>query len=97
MSGNGPPGLGGFGDVGQPPVNYQEIVKGMKRLKDIETHMEADAINVERYVKELPNVCRVMFRATGAMFEQEHLRFAAFSLQPGAGETEEVTGSTEGL
>ena len=79
MSGDSPPGLGGgaggFGDVGQAAVNYQEMVWGVKRFSDIETHEEADAINVEKYVKELSKVCWDMFRATGTMFEQEHLRF----------------------
>ena len=31
--------------------------------------------NIEKYVKELTPVYREMFKATGAMFEQEHLCF----------------------
>ncbi len=46
----------------------------MHRLKQIESHVEADGINVEKYTKEMANVCWDMFRAVGAMFEQEHLR-----------------------
>ncbi len=69
-----PPGLGrgtsGFGEVGQAAFNYQEMVKGMKRLKDIENNVETDSINMEKYVKELPKVCCDMFRATGTIFEQ---------------------------
>ncbi len=47
----------------------------MKRLKDIENNVETDSINMEKYVKELFKVRWDMFRATGAMFEQENLRF----------------------
>ncbi len=35
-------GVGGFGDVGQAVFNYQEMVKGMKRFKDIENNVETD-------------------------------------------------------
>ncbi len=55
MSGGvpGPPGLGGgvgggFGDIGQAAFNYQEMVKGMKRFKDIENTVETDSINMEK-------------------------------------------------
>ncbi len=61
------------------------MVRGMKRLKDIETHVEVDAINVEKYVRELSKVCWDMFRATGAMFEQEHLRFINMFTAAGSG------------
>ncbi len=68
MSGGSPPGLGGgadgFGDVGQAGINCQEMVRGMKRLKDIENNVEMDAINMEKYVKEWSKVCWDMFRAT---------------------------------
>ncbi len=71
-SGGGPPGLGGgaggFGDVGQAAVNYQELVRGMKRLKDIENNVEMDAINMEKYVKELSKVYWDMFWASAAIF-----------------------------
>ncbi len=42
------------------------MVGDTKRSKDIETHVEVDAITVEKYVKDLSKVCRDMFRATGA-------------------------------
>ncbi len=77
-SGGGPPGFGGgaggFGDVGQAVVNYQGMDRGM-RLKDIENNVEMNAINMAKYVRELSKVRWDMFRATGAMFEQEHVRF----------------------
>ena len=63
-------GAGGFGDVGQAAVNSQEMVSGMRRLKDIENNVETDSINVEMYVKELSKVCWDMFRVTGSMSEQ---------------------------
>ncbi len=66
---------GGFGDVGQAAFSYQGMVEGMKRLKDIENNVEMDSSNMHKYVKELAKVCWDMFRATGAMFEQEHSRF----------------------
>ncbi len=71
MSGGSPQGLrggvgGGFGDVGQASVNYQEMVNGMKRLKVIENNVEMDSISMEKYVKELSKVCWDMFRATGS-------------------------------
>ena len=31
----GPPGLGGFGDVGEARLNFNRMVKGMTRLKEI--------------------------------------------------------------
>ncbi len=86
--GAGPPGLGaggGFGDVGQGAFNYQEIVKGMKRFEDSENNVETDSINIEKYMKELSKVCWDMLLATGAMFEQEHLRFSIMFTAAGSG------------
>ncbi len=51
------------------------MVKGMKRFEGIENNVETDSINMEKYVKELSKVCWDMFRPTGAMFEQENLKF----------------------
>ena len=85
VSGNGPPGFGGFGDIGQSVLNYQEMVRGMKRLKDIETHVETDAIDVEKYAKELLKVFWDMFRATGATFEHYNLRFINMFTAAGSG------------
>ncbi len=36
--------------------------------------MEADGLNIEKYVKELAKVSIDIARASGRMFEQEHLR-----------------------
>ncbi len=55
--------------------NYDEMVKGMMHLKEIEDNVKQDTINSERYIKELSKVCWEILRATGAMFEQKHLRF----------------------
>ncbi len=54
----------------------------MKRLKDIENHVEADAIDAEKYEKELPKACWDIFRATGAM---KHLRFINTLTAAGSG------------
>ncbi len=45
---------------------------------------------MEKYVKELTNVCREMFKATGAMYEQEHLRFIKMFVAAGSGGPEGV-------
>ncbi len=37
-------------NVGQAAVNYQEMVRGMKRFKGIENNVETDSINMEKYV-----------------------------------------------
>ncbi len=58
---------------------------GVKRLKDIENNVEADAINVGKYVKELSKACWDMFRASGAIFEQDHLRFIRMFIAAGTG------------
>ena len=59
----------------------------MRRLKDIENNVETDSINTEKYVKDLSKVCWDMFRATGAMFEQGHLRFINMFAATGNGGT----------
>ncbi len=40
------------------------MVRGVKRLKDIENNVEMDAISMEKYVKELSKVCWDMLRAS---------------------------------
>ncbi len=58
----------------------------------IEENVENDQLTIEKYVKELTSVCREMFKATGATFEQEHLRFISMiTASRGGGPTEEVT------
>ena len=70
------------------------MAAGMARLQEIEQNVEHDAVNSEKYIKELSKVCWEMFRATGAMFEQEHLRFInMFTAAGSKGETEEVAGT----
>ncbi len=46
----------------------------MSRFNEISESVAGDQLNVEKYVKELPDVCAEIFRASGSMFEQEHLR-----------------------
>ncbi len=70
----GPPGLDGFGDVGEARLNFNRMAKGMVRCQEISENVETDQLNTERYFKELTNVVREMFLSTGSMFQQEHLR-----------------------
>ncbi len=57
----------------------------MARLQQIGQSVEQDAVNSEKYIKELSKVCWAMFRATGAMFEQEHFRFINMFTAAGSG------------
>ena len=75
----GPPGLSGFGEVGEAKVNFQKMVRVMTRLSEISQNVAGDQLNVEKYVKELSDVCEEMFNATGAFFEQDHQRFINMS------------------
>ncbi len=43
------------------------------------TNVETDSMNMGKHVKELSKVCWDMFRATGAMFEEEQLKFINMS------------------
>jgi hypothetical protein len=72
----GPPGLDGFGDVGEARLNFNRMSQGMHRLKEISEDVEADQLNLEKYVKELTEVVREMFLSAGSMFQQEYMRFA---------------------
>ncbi len=77
MSGDAgvPPGLGGFGDVGEARKNFNTMVPGMGRLKEISENVEGDQLNLEKYVKELTYLCMEVFKPTGTILEQKHLRF----------------------
>ena len=76
MAGAGvPPGLGGFGEVGEAKFNFHKMVKGTSGMKKISESIAVDPLNVEKYAKGLSDACMEMFGATGTMFEQEHLRF----------------------
>ncbi len=57
----------------------------MRRFKDIENKVETESINMEKYVEELSQVCWDMIRATGTMFEQEHMRFINMCTAAGSG------------
>ena len=81
----GPPGLEGFGEVGEARINFNRMSKGMARLQEISENVEADQLNVELYVKELTNVVKEMFLSTGSMFQQELLRFFGLLAATGGG------------
>ena len=82
-----PPGLhqGGFGDVGHTRDSFSRMSAGMERLPQIEESVENDQVNIKRYVKDFTSVCRDMFKATGAMFEQEHLCFISMIMASRSG------------
>ena len=46
----------------------------LQRAGEIKDNVEADSINVEKYVRELAAVVIDLTKASGKMFEQEHLR-----------------------
>ena len=55
-------------------------------MKEISETVVSDQLNKEKYVKELADVVREWFMASGSMFEQEHLRFInMFAATGGAG------------
>ena len=84
----------GFGDVGEARQSSNRMVNGITRVKQIVDRVEGDPTNSEKYIKELSKVCWEIFRATGAMFEQEHLRFSNMCAAAGSGEpVEKVTGT----
>ncbi len=64
---------------------FKRTVRGMARLKEISENVLGDQLNIERYVKELTDVCKEMFMASGSMFEQEHLRFINLFAATGGG------------
>ena len=80
-----PPGLGGFGDVGEARMNFNRMSQEMHRLKEISENFEADQLNIEKYVKELTDVVREMFMSTGSMFQQESLRVLSTLAAQGGG------------
>ncbi len=54
-------------------------------MKEISENVVADQLNVEKYVKELTDLVREMFMASGSMFEQEQLRFINMFTATGGG------------
>ncbi len=63
------------------------MVKGMTRLQEISENAAGDQLKVEKYVKELSNVCAEMFRATGCMFRRGGCRFINIAAAAGNGGT----------
>ena len=58
--------MDGFGDVGEARMNFNRMVKGMSRLREISENVETDQLNIVKYVKELTNVCQEMFMSVGS-------------------------------
>ena len=80
-----PPGLDGFGDVGEARLNFNRMSQGMHRLKEIAENVESDQLDIEKYVKELTTVVREMFLSTGSMFQQENVRVFSMIAATGGG------------
>jgi hypothetical protein len=79
-----PPGLGGFGAVGDAPQCYAELIKVISRVEEIAVHVETDSVNVEKYVKEVALMAGKLGRVVGRMFEEEHLRFISMYTAAGS-------------
>ncbi len=58
-------GEGGFVDVGEVAVCFQTMAKTMKSFGGIRDNVEADSINAEKCVKELPVVTMTSRRSEG--------------------------------
>ena len=105
MSGGGPPGLsggatgggddGGFGHVGEAGARYSTMARVLLCTGEVRDHVEADSINVEKYVKEIAALVADLTKASGRMFEQEHLRMINMVSAPTREpwEAKEATGS----
>ncbi len=50
------------------------MVRVFPRAGEVRDNVEADSINVEKYVKEIAALLADLTKATGRMFEEEHLR-----------------------
>ncbi len=51
-----------FGEVGEARTNFNRMVEGMTRLKEISGNTAGGQLNVEKYVKELSGVKLLMTR-----------------------------------
>ncbi len=81
------PGLGGYvgGGIGDIGICLHKLVDGIARLDRIAVSVEADSINVEKYVREIALTLRDVVAATGRMFEQEPWRVTALITASGGG------------
>ncbi len=81
-----PPGLihGGFGEIGEVRLSFNKMVARLSRVKDISDNVEADNMNTEKNVKELGMVFVEVFKASGAMLQQERLGFIAMITAAGS-------------
>ncbi len=48
------------------------MARVLLRAGEVRDNVEAESINVEKYVKEIPDLMADLTKATGRMFEQEH-------------------------
>ncbi len=65
---------GGFGHVGEAGLCYAKMARVLQPAGEVHDTVEADSINVEKYVKESAALVIDLVKPSGRMFEQEHLR-----------------------
>ena len=82
----GPPGFGGssvgggsipysgFGHVGTAGRCYTRMARVYLRAGEVRDNVENDQLNIKKYVKEIAAVMADLTKATGRLFEQEHMR-----------------------
>ncbi len=63
------------------------MFQGLGRLDQVINHVEHDATNVEKYVKRMAAINMGTFRASGARFELEHLKFLSMFAATGFNES----------
>ncbi len=73
MAGVGPPTFG-FGHVGEAGACYAKMAQALRHAEGVRDNVEGDSINVARCVKEVTIMIYDLTKATGRMFEQEHLK-----------------------
>ncbi len=84
--------------VAEPGSVKSVSIQGAEKAFNKMSGGSSPGLNTEKYVKELSKVCWDTFRATGAMFEQEHLRFIKmFAATGGNGSGGGATKHTRGI
>ncbi len=93
MSG-GPPGIGGssdggigggFGHVGESGACYAKMAQVLQRAGEVRDNVEVGSIIGEKCVKEIAIMMIDLTKASGRIFEQEHLRMISMvsAINPG--------------
>ncbi len=79
--GHGGPGAPeGFGDTRDVRECFDVMVPGIRRLQEIEDHVEHDLLNFGKYIKKIGKVSSNIFRALGRKLEQQSMRYISIAL-----------------